>query len=150
MNNNHITMHITQITAATPETLAAINALLPHLSERAKPITIDRLEQIVRSNSTYLFLATDDRNTAGMFTLNLTQLPTGPRLWLDDLVLSPDLRGKGLGRQLTEAAIAEARRISPTATLMLTSKPARIAANSIYVTLFQHKNTNVYQLPLFI
>jgi GNAT superfamily N-acetyltransferase len=141
-------MQITQITAATPEALAAVNALLPHLSERAQPITIERLSQITGSAGTYLFLATDEHDIVGMFTLNLTLLPTGPRMWLDDLVLSPDHRGKGLGRQLTEVAIAEARRISPTATLMLTSKPARIAANSIYATLFQHKDTNVYQLPL--
>ena len=141
-------MQINQITAATPEALAAVNALLPHLSERAKPITLDRLEQIVSSDNTFLFLATDEFGIMGMFTLNLTQLPTGERLWLDDLVLSPEHRGKGLGQQLTEATIAEARRISSTATLMLTSKPARIAANTIYTTLFKHKETNVYQLPL--
>ncbi|MBO4729989.1 MAG: GNAT family N-acetyltransferase, partial [Bacteroidaceae bacterium] len=99
-------MQTTQITIATPEALAAVNALLPHLSERAQPITIDRLEQIVHSDNTYLFLATDEHDIVGMFTLNLTLLPTGPRMWLDDLVLSPDHRGKGLGRQLTEVAIA--------------------------------------------
>lgn len=141
-------MQITQITIATPEALAAVNALLPHLSAKAQPITIERLSQIVGSADTFLFLATDDNGTAGMFTLSLTQLPTGPRLWLDDLVLSLDRQGKGMGRQLTETAIAEARRINPAATLMLTSKPARTAANSLYSTLFQHKDTNVYQLPL--
>lgn len=140
-------MQITRITAATAEALAAVNALLPHLSERAQPVTPEGLERIVRSDNTYLFLATDTRGTAGMFTLSLIPLPTGPRLWLDDLVLSPDRQGRGLGRQLTEAAIAEARRISPTGTLMLTSRPSRTAANRIYASLFQGKETNVYTLP---
>ena len=57
-----------------------------------------------------------------------------------------DARGEGIGEQLTEAAIAEARRRGAR-TIDLTSRPSREAANALYQKMgFELRETNVYRL----
>lgn len=149
-------MQITELTNANGEALNAINTLLLHLSAHASSLTMEQLETIAHCESTHLYLATEGEEIIGMFTLCTTLHPTGITIWLEDLVLSPDYHGHGLGRQLAEAAAKEAHALlKPQASkrslrphLMLTSRPERKAANRIYSALFGRKQTNVYQLPL--
>jgi GNAT superfamily N-acetyltransferase len=69
-------------------------------------------------------------------------------LYLEDLFIKPEYRGKGYGKMLVEHAIEYARTLSP-CTLMLTSNPARIAANELYrASGFEQKITNVYKMSL--
>lgn len=151
-------MQITELINANGETLNAINSLLSHLSAHASSLTMEQLETIAHSKSTHLYLATEGEEIIGMFTLCTTLHPTGITIWLEDLVLSPDYHGRGLGRQLAEAAAKEAQAIlKPQASkrslrphLMLTSRPERQAANKIYSELFTPKQTNVYTFNLCV
>ena len=139
-------MHITQLTNATTVALAAINDLLPDLSTSAPSLTMERLQAIVSNAHCRLFLAEECGRTIGMFTLCATHHPCGDTVWLEDIVVAHSHQGRGIGRKLVEAAIEEARLAYPTATLMLTSRPSRTAANHIYSQLMDKKKTNVYQL----
>ena len=57
------------------------------------------------------------------------------------------VRGRSLGRRLVEFAIERAQEMG--GTLMLTSKPARVAANALYRSAgFEIKETNVYKMNL--
>ena len=69
-------------------------------------------------------------------------------LYLEDLYVKPEFRGKGYGKMLVEYAIAYVGTLSP-CTLMLTSNPSRIAANELYRNAgFEQKITNVYKMTL--
>lgn len=92
--------------------------------------------------------ADDTPQAVGMYTLAVTELPTGTRVWLEDVVVGHESQGTGLGKVLVNHAIEQARKLYPSAVMMLTSRPTRLAANHIYATLFQKKETNVYKLDL--
>ena len=128
------------------EYLDAINRLLPQLSATAAPMDLDCLQRLTADGNVHLLLATIDNNIAGMCTLATYMAPTGRKAWIEDVVVDSEFRGMRLGRQLIERAIAEARKNTP-CTLMLTSRPSRVAANALYkVTGFDSKETNVYKM----
>lgn len=126
----------------------SINRLLSQLSPNAEMTTIERLNEIMESKNTHLFLATVDGNVAGMCSLALYTTPTGRKAWIEDVVVDKDYRGMKIGRQMIEKAIKYAHKYSP-CTIMLTSKPSRIAANALYSNAgFDRKNTNVYKMDI--
>lgn len=141
---------ILKLTAAAPDVCRAINGLLQELSATPHSVDEARLGELVGCPHIHIFLATDadTRACVGMYTLASSPLLTGTKVWLEDVVVSNRWQGRGLGRRLVEDAIARARRLYPGATLMLTSRPSRKAANHIYATLFQPKETNVYSLKI--
>ena len=74
--------------------------------------------------------------------------PTGRKASIEDVVVSAEYRGKGIGRKLVEAAIEKAKASAPI-TLQLTSRPTRVAANRLYQSMgFTPKETNFYFLKL--
>lgn len=83
-----------------------------------------------------------------MTTLAVYRTPSGTKAWIEDVVVDGSMRGKSLGRALLDHAMGYARRMSP-ATLMLTSRPSRAAANALYLAAgFESKQTNVYKIEL--
>lgn len=126
------------------EYVDAINRLLPQLSSSPHTFTIDILKQLVAHEGTHLFLLQADDSIGAMLTLCVTHCPTGCKMWIEDVVVDENLRGHSLGRKLVEHAIEYAH-TQGNATLMLTSRPSRIAANALYrSTGFTPKETNVY------
>lgn len=133
---------ITRLTEATPDSLSAVNRLLPQLSTHAQPLTLEELQAI--ADHSCLFLLVADGNVAGMLTLTSYRCPTGRKWWVEDVVVDRAWRGRGLGRLLLEHAMAYARQAGR-GTLMLTSRPSRSEANALYRALgFQPKETNGY------
>lgn len=122
--------------------------LLPQLSQSAHPMTLAALNTIITSPHTHLLLLQLEGKIVGMCTLAIYYAPTGSKAWIEDVVIDNSMRGKKLGRLLIEHAVASARRYSP-CTLMLTSRPARVAANAMYQSVgFEQKTTNVYKLKV--
>jgi ribosomal protein S18 acetylase RimI-like enzyme len=73
------------------------------------------------------------------------QLPSGPRASIEDVVVDADVRGTGVGAQLTHRALQIAREKGVLA-VDLTSRPSREAANALYVKVgFKRRETNVYR-----
>ena len=126
--------------------LESINRLLPQLSSTAKALTYEEFGQIVGSDNSSLYLVSVDGHIAGMCTLATYQIPTGRRAWIEDVVVDKEYRGMKLGRMLIEKAIEEVRKEGD-CTMMLTSRPSRVAANALYQSEgFKRKETNVYKM----
>ena len=126
------------------EYVDAINRLLSQLSSSPHTFTVDNLKKLVAHEGTHLFLLQADGCIGAMLTLCITHCPTGCKMWIEDVVVDESLRGHSLGRKLVEHAIEYAH-AQGNATLMLTSRPSRVAANALYRSAgFTPKETNVY------
>ena len=139
---------IERITSADSSTAEAISLLLKQLSSQDFIFTERELAALINDPSSTLFLLFAEDKIAGMLTLGTYLSPTGRKAWIEDVVVDSAYRGKGYGKMLVEHAIGYARTLSP-CTLMLTSIPARIAANELYrASGFEQKITNVYKMSL--
>jgi ribosomal protein S18 acetylase RimI-like enzyme len=139
---------IERITSADSSTAEAISLLLKQLSSQEFIFTERELAALINDPSSSLFLLFAEDKIAGMLTLGTYLSPTGRKAWIEDVVVDSAYRGKGYGKMLVEHAIEYARTLSP-CTLMLTSNPARIAANELYrASGFEQKITNVYKMSL--
>ena len=137
-----------EVTAVAPDVLAALQGLVPELSSSAPPLTERSLTEIVDSPATVLLVARDGPDVVGSLTLVVFSAPTGPRAWIEDVVVSPAARGRGVGAELVRVALARAA-AAGSRTVDLTSRPAREAANRLYVRLgFALRQTNVYRHSL--
>ncbi len=124
-----------------------IQKLLGQLSSSPIKFTFDELQALVASTASSLYLLECDGVVAGMLTLCDYLAPTGRKLWIEDVVVDAAMRGRALGRRLVEYAIERAKEKG--GTLMLTSKPARVAANALYRSSgFLPKETNVYKMDV--
>jgi ribosomal protein S18 acetylase RimI-like enzyme len=140
-----MTVTVEKAQFATTELVVGLNRLLPQLSSSAEPLTSDDVEAMIHSESATLFIALDDAKVVGTLTLIVFSIPTARRAWIEDVVVDESSRGSGVGQQLTMAAIDEAR-LRGVRTIDLTSRPARDAANAMYVKLgFELRETNVYR-----
>lgn len=139
---------IERITSADSSTAEAISLLLKQLSSQEFSFSERELAALINDSSSSLFLLFAEDKIAGMLTLGTYLSPTGRKAWIEDVVVDSAYRGKGYGKMLVEHAIEYARTLSP-CTLMLTSNPARIAANELYrASGFEQKITNVYKMSL--
>ena len=139
---------IERITSADSSTAEAISLLLKQLSSQEFSFSERELAALINDPSSSLFLLFAEDKIAGMLTLGTYLSPTGRKAWIEDVVVDSAYRGKGYGKMLVEHAIEYARTLSP-CTLMLTSNPARIAANELYrASGFEQKITNVYKMSL--
>ena len=102
--------------------------------------------QLVSSESSTLFLMYSGETLIGMSTIATYLCPTGRKSWIEDVVIDQNYRGKGLGRRMLDYLLAYVHKQEDT-TLMLTSRPSRVAANQLYQSLdFEKRNTNVYRI----
>lgn len=108
----------------------------------------DDLTAIIEAVNSHLFIVYCEDEPAGMLTLGDYVTPTGHKAWIEDVVIDEAFRGKALGKELVEYAITYARSIG-VKTLMLTSRPSRVAANRLYQKVgFLLKETNLYKMDL--
>lgn len=143
-----MTVEVDVVTRSSADLLEALNLLLPQLSSSAPPLTPLTLERLLSSEALTLFVATSDGAVVGTLSLVIWHTPTGVRAWIEDVVVDAQARGRGVGRALTEAALAAASR-QDARSVDLTSRPSRTAANAMYQTLgFQLRETNVYRILL--
>ncbi|HXQ62512.1 MAG TPA: GNAT family N-acetyltransferase [Acidimicrobiales bacterium] len=137
---------VTEVTVATPEIVEALSTLVPQLSSSAPAPTHADIAAIAASPATVLLVARDDRGTiVGSLTLVVFRAPTGPRAWIEDVVVDTSTRGQGIGAALVDEALQRATSAGAR-TVDLTSRPSREAANRLYVRLgFEQRTTNVYR-----
>jgi ribosomal protein S18 acetylase RimI-like enzyme len=141
---------IDEATEVTEELVDAIARLLPLLSRTAPAPSAATLERIVASPATALLIARDGVSgpIVGTLTLALFLIPTGTRAWIEDVIVSDSVQGRGCGELLTRAAL-DAAAAAGARTVELTSRPSREAANRLYQKLgFKVRDTNVYRYEL--
>lgn len=131
-----------------PEYLPPMQRLLDQLTTRPVTLTESLLKEIIFGANTRLFLLLADKEIAGMLTVGIYYSPTGGKAWIEDVVTDKAYRGQGLGKQLVAHAVRFVKE-QGIPLLMLTSNPARTAANNLYRSLrFERKETNVYRMKL--
>lgn len=128
--------------------LNRVNELLNQLVSKPVVFTEQAFHSLLASDASKLFLVYVDCNIAGMLTLGTYASPTGVKYWIEDVVVDQAYRGRSLGRKLINFTVDYVKGLGK-GTLMLTSKPARIAANALYRSSgFQSKETNVYKMDI--
>jgi len=151
-------VRVVEATEVTPALLAAFARLVPQLSRSAPVPGARELASIAASPATVLLMAVDAAATGdravpagayvGTLTLALFPIPTGMRTWVEDVVVDERWRGRGVGAELTRAALERAA-AAGARTVDLTSRPSREAANRLYSRLgFRQRQTNVYRIDL--
>jgi ribosomal protein S18 acetylase RimI-like enzyme len=140
---------IERLTRSTPDLLEAMGRLVPQLSARRQPPSESDLTAMLGDERLHLLVG---RSAAGciqgMAVVVFYRVPTGLRARIEDVVVSEEVRGQGLGRALLLRAIQSAQEAQAHA-VDLTSNPSRRAANALYLQLgFQLWKTNVYRKDL--
>lgn len=111
-----------------------LGALLKVLSESnsGEPVSKERISMMIDNpDRAQLVVRLDDR-IVGTASLSMTAgIGAGKRAYLHDFVASPEVRGKGIGSQLWDAAIEWARQ-QGAASLDFTSGPAYADAHAFY------------------
>lgn len=124
-----------------------LRSLMSELSDRVNLTQID-LMFVLKDRNSHLYVILDGEHIVGCATMCVFYSPTGTKASVEDVVVSSACRGRHLGRQLMEYLLEQAEKFAPIE-IHLTSKPARVAANSLYLSLgFQRKETNFYYLEL--
>lgn len=135
-----------RLTRFSPRQLADLQRLI-HVLSPGRTLDADTLEQTLRQARLYVVEGEDGRIVA-CATLCPFCSPTGPKASVEDVVVLPEMQGRGLGRRLMLHLLDEARTLAPI-TLQLTSRPSRRAANALYRQLgFAPKETNFYKLNI--
>lgn len=141
-------MEIRRVTTFTEESYAAVLRLLPQLAPDSILPSKDYFNELLSSENTHFFISEKGNEISGMLTLVVYRIPTGLKLWIEDVVVDTSFRGEGIGEKLVEAALGFARSIGATE-VRLTSRPSRIAANKLYQKIgFERYETNVYKIKL--
>ena len=141
-------MKIYKLTTVTDQVLTAFQKLIPQLAPACALPTKMSLEAIVNSDASMLFMAEENNEILGTLTLVFNKIPTGDKVWIEDVVVDNSARGKGVGIKLLEFAIGYVQS-QGIKNINLTSSPDRVAANNLYQKLgFKQRETNVYRLTL--
>ena len=115
-----------------------VQALLKVLSQSA----------VVRNEDAPTYVAERDGRIVGMVTLCILRTLTGPKAYLDHLVVASDWRRRGIGRALMEHAIEQAR-VSGASRIDLTANTEKQAGRALYRSLgFQKRDTASFRLNL--
>ena len=138
-------MLIETVSAVTPEIYAAIQGLVPQLSNK-RPPTEAELQALVQSECGSLLVARGQAGgpILGMACVAVYRVPTGVRSIIEDVVVETTARGQGIGEALTRRCMEIARQ-QGAAQVTLSSNPRRDAANRLYERMgFKRRNTNAY------
>jgi ribosomal protein S18 acetylase RimI-like enzyme len=127
----------------------ALVTLVPQLSKSNPPPSLAEVEAMLASDAITQFVARDESGAiVGVSTLAVFPVPTATRAWIEDVIVDGSARGQGVGEALTQAMI-DAARERGCATVDLTSRPTREAANRLYQRMgFTLRETNVYRFDL--
>lgn len=139
-----------EVTQFSTEDAGAIRILVAQLNPDFQPLSDEDVQGIIASAQTHLLVARSGETgqIAGMITLVAYRIPYKMKGILEDFVVDSAFRKQGIGEQLLQFALAQARKYS-VHSLILTSRPTREGANRLYQKMgFAKRDTNVYQVLL--
>jgi ribosomal protein S18 acetylase RimI-like enzyme len=116
--------------------------------------TVERLLRVLSADAEVspddapTYVAVQDGHVVGIVTLCFFRTLTGPKAYLDHLVVDPRMRRRGIGRALVEHAVSRAR-AAGAARIDLTAGDQKVAARALYRSLgFRERETRVFRLSL--
>ena len=140
---------ITQLISSDALTAESIRALIEQLTGRESTFSEDDLRNVLQDSASRLFVMRNKESIVGMLSLGIYTCPTSRKVWVEDVVINNELRGKGLGKELIDYAINYVKKNLAPCSLMLTSRPSRVAANELYrKSGFEQRQTNVYRINI--
>jgi ribosomal protein S18 acetylase RimI-like enzyme len=142
-------MKIKKIKRFSVRVYEAVLSLLPQLASEADLPTKEYFESILKSDNIHFFIAElDNKQIVGMITVGTYRIPSGTKVWIEDVVVDESQRGKGIGKELILHAINYSGSLGAKS-VGLTSRPSRTSANRLYQKLgFVRYETNVYKYLL--
>jgi len=142
-------MKIRKINRFSERVYEAVLRLLIQLDPDAHLPAKKYFKSIFTSENIHFFIAElDNKQIAGMLTIGTYKVPSGTKVWIEDVVVDETQRGKGFGKELMLFAINYSRLLGAR-TVGLTTRPTRIAANRLYLKMgFVKNETNVYKYLL--
>ncbi|MDR3570810.1 MAG: GNAT family N-acetyltransferase [Candidatus Pacebacteria bacterium] len=141
-------LRISHIKTVTDSQWENIVSLEQELHESSKQYPRENLNAMLANDQVFVLAVQDGERIIGMATLYLQQKIDNRAAWVEDVIVSDEYRGRGLGKQLMEELIKTARE-EGVLTLNLTSRSSRVAANALYQKLgFEQRDTNVYKMKL--
>jgi ribosomal protein S18 acetylase RimI-like enzyme len=142
-------MKIERVNRISERVFEAVLRLLPQLAPDAELPTKDYLERVLTSENIHFFTGELENNRiVAMLTIGTYNIPTGIKVWIEDVVVDESQRGKGFGEEIMLFAIDYSKFLGA-GSVSLTSRPSRIAANKLYHRLgFIQYETNVYKYLL--
>lgn len=139
-------MIIERLTELSDEITDSLGRLMIQLTPDCKAPTTNYLQEILDLPNVFLFLAKEQEQIIGTFSLILYKIPTGLKVSIEDVVVDTSMRGQKVGEKIIQFAIEYANTQLGVAKIDLTSNPSRIAANALYQKLgFVKRDTNVYR-----
>ena len=140
---------ISLLTSSDATTVKALRMLIKQLTGRDSSFGEEELRQTLQDNASRLFVMRREDAIIGMLTLCIYHCPTARKVWVEDVVVDSAYRGQGLGKELVAFAIDYVEKNLAPCSLMLTSRPERIAANELYRKAgFEQRQTNVYKIDI--
>ena len=138
---------ISLLTSGDAQTAEALRLLIEQLTGRDSTFGEEELRQTLQDNASRLFVMRHEGVIIGMLTLCIYHCPTARKVWVEDVVVDSAYRGQGLGKELMAYAIDYVEKNLAPCSLMLTSRPTRVAANALYRKIgFEPRETNVYKM----
>lgn len=136
-------MIIEELKSYTDADFDVLCTLMSALSSHCRLTRAD-VDAVLHDPGSHLFVARTEETIIGTCTVGLYTSPTGTKACLEDVVVAEQCRGLGTGRKLVQHAV-DFLRSRGVRQLLFTSRPSRVAANTLYRSMgFGEKETNVY------
>lgn len=137
---------VEQLIAIGPEDLEQLSALALDLHEGKRTPTREEADKMMSDKNTILLVVRDGERIVGMATLYIIQKLERRTSYLEDVIVSSEYRGQGLGKRLIEEVIRMAQERGAKA-ISLTTQSKRVAANKLYESAgFMKRDTNVFRI----
>lgn len=106
----------------------------------------ERINLLISEGSLIFYSAWLDGLLVGMASVIPCRTSISDKLWIEDVAVLNECRGKGIGRGLLEFALNDATGRFGTGTFWLTSRPSRIPARKLYESMgFIQYETGVFK-----
>lgn len=127
----------------TPSDFTDLASLMQELSSNIV-FTRESLDRMLADPNSHLYVIREEGRIVACACLCIYHQPFSTDATIESVVVSSNMRGKGLGRKLMEHLIEEAARMKVDC-IHLTSNPKREAANALYQKMgFVKNETNCY------
>lgn len=128
--------------------MSALARLIPQLSATIEVPNREQIEQMLLSRDVNLFVVELDGEIVGIASIIIYTVPSGKKGYIEDVVIDPKVRGRGLGSQLIQYLISYAKQ-QQVSKIDLSSNPSRKSAHALYESCgFLKRDTFVYRLNI--
>jgi len=141
-------LEITQLKTATQSALDELLALGRELHADNRTMNLSSLEELLADESAIMMVVKDGERIVGMATLYIIPKIGKKNGLLEDVIISAEYRGQGLGERLVREVLTIAK-AQGLASITLTSNPVRVAAHKLYEKVgFVKKDSEVLRISL--